>query len=134
IYTFLQDQLGVRWLWPGELGEDVPRQKKIVLEKLMVRYYPQIRARAGLFNFSRMSNRGYGRAHLWTRRQRLQLDSLRSEGGHGFGHWWDRHHETQPELFALQPDGTRSGWPSPRTAKLCMSNPAVWQQWLADVE
>lgn len=134
IYTFLQDQLGIRWLWPGELGEDVPRQKKIVLEKLMVRYYPQIRARAGLFNFSRMSNRGYGRAHLWTRRQRLQLDSLRSEGGHGFGHWWDRHHETQPELFALQPDGTRSGWPSPRTAKLCMSNPAVWQQWLADVE
>ena len=25
IYTFLQDRLGVRWLWPGELGEDVPQ-------------------------------------------------------------------------------------------------------------
>ena len=73
IYTFLQDQLGVRWLWPGELGEDVPRHKKIVLDPLMVRYHPQIRARSGVFNFSRLSNRSYGRAQAWTRRQRLQL-------------------------------------------------------------
>ncbi|MBN1672847.1 MAG: hypothetical protein JXR37_17515 [Kiritimatiellae bacterium] len=23
VYTFLQDYLDVRWLWPGELGEDI---------------------------------------------------------------------------------------------------------------
>jgi hypothetical protein len=134
VYTFLQDQLGVRWLWPGELGEDIVRRETIAVPRQLVRYHPQIRARGGAFNFSMLSNKGYGKAHDWTRRQRLQLGSLEIGGGHGFGDWWDRFHETQPELFALQPDGTRSGHPSPRTAKLCESNPAVWKRWLADVE
>lgn len=133
IYTFLQDQLGVRWLWPGELGEDVPRRKRIELKPFEYRYHPQIRARGGAFNFSALSNKGYGRAHQWTRRQRLQLDSLRSEGGHAFGDWHERFFETKLELFALQPDGTRGTFPSPRNMKLCQSNPAVWQQWLTDV-
>ncbi|MCA9122732.1 MAG: DUF4838 domain-containing protein [Planctomycetaceae bacterium] len=134
VYTFLQDKLGVRWFWPGELGEDVPRRKRITLDPFEFRYHPQIRARGGAFNFSALSNKGYGRSHQWTRRQRLQLDSLRSEGGHAFGDWHERFHETRPELFALQPDGTRGTHPSPKNVKLCQSNPAVWEQWLADVE
>ena len=36
-------------------------------------------------------------------------------------------HETHPGIFALQPDGTRNGHPSPRNAKLCQSNPKVWE-------
>lgn len=134
IYSFLQGQLGIRWFWPGELGEDVPRRTKVSFEPFVFRYHPQIRARAGAFNYSVLSNRGYGRAHQWSRRQRLQLGSLQNEGGHAFGDWWDRFHEKQPDLFALQPDGTRSGHPNPRNAKLCQSNPAVWRQWMADVE
>jgi hypothetical protein len=55
-------------------------------------------------------------------------------GGHAFSHRWDRFHETQAELLALQPAGARSGHPSPRTAKLRQSNPAGWKQWLADVK
>jgi hypothetical protein len=134
IYTFLQDQLGVRWLWPGELGEDVPRRGRIVIGTFEYRHHPQIRARGGAFNFSILSNKGYGRAHDWSRLQRLHLGSLEVGGGHGFGDWWDRFHESQPELFALQPNGKRDGHPSPKNAKLCQSNPAVWQQWLAGVE
>ncbi len=134
VSTFLQDQLGVRWLWPGELGEDIPQRKQIAFEPFEYRYHPQIRARGGAFNFSALSNKGYGRAHRWTRRQRLQLDSLRSEGGHAFGDWHERFHKTKPELFALQPDGTRGTHPSPKNVKLCQSNPAVWEQWLSDVE
>lgn len=133
IYTFLQDYMGVRWLWPGELGEDVPRRERMAFEPFTFRYHPQIRARGGAFNFSSLSNKGYGRSHQWTRRQRLQLDSLASEGGHAFSDWHERLFKTKPELFALQPDGTRGTHPSPRTMKLCQSNPAVWEQWLADV-
>jgi len=134
VYTFLQDHLGVRWLWPGELGEDIIRRKTVAFAPFEYRYRPQVRARGGVFNFSMLSNKGYGRAHTWTRLQRLQLGSLEIGGGYAFGHWWDRLHKTQPEFFALQPDGTRSGHPGPRNAKLCQSNPAVWKQWLADVE
>jgi len=133
IYTFLQDRLGVRWLWPGELGEDIPQSNRIAFEPFAYRYHPQIRARGGAFNFSALSNKGYGRSHQWTRRQRLQLDSLRSEGGHAFGDWHERFHKTRPALFALQPDGTRGTHPSPKNVKLCQSNPEVWEQWLADV-
>ncbi|MEX1039647.1 MAG: hypothetical protein WDZ51_03380, partial [Pirellulaceae bacterium] len=132
VYTFLQEQLSVRWLWPGELGEDVPRSKTISIPAMTYRYHPQIRARSGLFNFSARGNRGYGRAQDWTRQQRLQLSSLELEGGHAFTDWWERFNESHREFFALQPDGTRSGFPNPRTVKLCQSNPAVWQQWLTD--
>lgn len=134
VYTFLQDHLGVRWLWPGELGEDVVRQETIALAPLLFRYHPQIRARGGAFNFSMLGNRGYGKAHDWTRLQRLQLHSLDMEGGHGFGDWWERYHQSHPDIFALQADGTRSGFPNPRTAKLCQSNPKVWELWLKGVE
>lgn len=134
VYTFLQDQLGVRWLWPGELGEDVPKSDRIAISAaLEYRYHPQMRARGSMFNYCRLGNKGYGRSQEWTMRQRLQLDSLAIEGGHGFGDWWDRYHEKYPEIFALQPDGTRSGHPSPHNAKLCMSNPKVWDLWLEGV-
>ena len=134
VYTFLQDQLGVRWLWPGELGEDVPKSERLVISTpLEYRHHPQLRARGSMFNYCRLGNKGYGRSHEWTMRQRLQLDSLAIEGGHGFGDWWDRYHEKHPEIFALQPDGTRSDFPSAHNVKLCMSNPKVWELWLEGV-
>lgn len=135
VHTFLQDQLGVRWFWPGSLGEDVPQQERIVLNTPFEhRHHPQILSRGGVFHYSSLENiRGYGHSHEWTMRQRLQLDSFTMDGGHGFGDWWDRYHEKHPEIFALQPDGTRSGHPTPRTAKLCMSNPKVWELWLENV-
>ncbi|MFO7906355.1 MAG: DUF4838 domain-containing protein [Planctomycetota bacterium] len=134
MYTFLQKHLHVRWLWPGELGEDVLKQPTIALAPFQYRYHPQIRGRRTVIRFSQLGDGGYGRSHDWVRRQRLQLDSLTFTGGHAFTDWWDRFGEERPELFALQPDGTRGGWPNPRTVKICQSNPAVWKQWLADVE
>ncbi|MEM7316259.1 MAG: DUF4838 domain-containing protein, partial [Planctomycetota bacterium] len=135
IYTFLQDNLDVRWFWPGELGEDVPQRRRVVLPLAEIRYHPQLRARGGLFNFSALGNKGYGRAQDWSRRQRLQLDSLRIGGGHAFNSWHDRFIEKSPELFALQPDGSRGTYPpNSRNVKLCQSNPDVWSTWLADVE
>lgn len=133
VYTFLQDQLGVRWLWPGELGEDVVRRERIAVAEQEHRYHPQIRSRGGVFNYCQLGNKGYGKSQDWTRLQRLQLDSMQMTGGHGFGDWWDRYHEKHPEIFALQPDGTRSDFPSAHNVKLCMSNPKVWDLWLQGV-
>ena len=134
VYTFLHDRLGVRWLWPGEAGEDVPENRAIRIAPFAYRFHPPIRARSGVFNFSSLGNRGYGRSHEWTKAQRLQLHSLDVSGGHGFGDWWDRFHETNPDFFALQPNGKRDGFPGGKNAKICESNPAVWQQWLKDVQ
>lgn len=133
VFTFLQDKLGVRWLWPGELGEDVVPRRTIRLAGSQQRHHPRIRSRGGIFHFSSLGNKGYGRAHDWTRLQRLQLHSLEIEGGHAFSTWWERYHAAHPEVFALQPDGTRSGYPGPRTVKICESNPKVWELWLNEV-
>ena len=134
VYTFLQDQLGVRWLWPGELGEGVVKSDTIKVAPMEYRYHPSIVSRGGVFHYSSQDGGGYGRSHDWTLHQRLMLDSMPMEGGHGFGDWWERYHKTHPEIFALQPDGTRSGFPNPRTVKLCASNPKVWELWLKQVE
>ena len=134
VYCFLQDQLGVRWFWPGESGEDVVRSDRVVVAPMERRYHPQIRSRSGVLHYSALGSKGYGKSHDWTLRQRLQLDSLEMAGAHGFGDWWDRYHEQHPDIFALQPDGTRSGFPNAHNAKLCMSNPKVWELWLQDVK
>ncbi|MCA1808010.1 MAG: DUF4838 domain-containing protein [Kiritimatiellia bacterium] len=135
VYTFLQDYLGVRWLWPGELGEDIVESPTIAVAHGEYRYHPTIRGRASFLVFSTLlQNSGYGISRDWSRRQRLQLDSMDVYMGHAFKYWWERFHETHPEFFALQPDGTRSGFPGAHVAKICQSNPAVWKQWLQDVE
>ena len=134
VYTFLQDYLHVRWLWPGEIGEDLLPQKTIAFEPFQFRYHPQIRSRSGMFVRLSLGDNKEGPDELWTRYQRVQLNSLELAGGHAFGHWWDKYHEQHPEYFALQPDGTRSPHPTPNNTKLCDTNPAVWQQWLTEVE
>ncbi len=134
VYTFLQDYLDVRWLWPGETGRDIVEQETITFSPFQYRYHPQFRFRAGLFNFSKLGNIA-SPTYEWVRLQRLQLHSLdMAVGGHAYTDWWDRFNETHPEYFALQPDGTRSGYPRPRTVKLCISNPAVWDEWFRDVQ
>ena len=134
VYTFLQDYLNVRWLWPGDTGEDVLKKDKIAFSPFEHRYHPQIRARSGIIHYSGLPGGGYGTSRDWTRQQRLQLSSMEFSGGHAFSDWWERFHKDHPEYFALQPDGTRSGFPDPRTVKMCHSNPDVAKQWLKEVE
>jgi hypothetical protein len=133
VYTFIQDQLDVRWLWPDE--EDIIKQKTITIMPCEIRYHPQFRSRGGMFQKLSLGDNTEGPDELWTRFQRVQLDSMELLGGHAFGHWWEKHHETNPDFFALYPDGERKESRfSPRTTKLCDSNPAVWKQWLVEVD
>ena len=97
VYTFLRDQLGVRWLWPGE--EDVIQQERIAIAPCEVCYHPQIRAREGMFTKLSLGDNKEGPDELWARFQRLQLDSMELEGGHGFGHWWEKYSKTNPDFF-----------------------------------
>lgn len=133
VYTFLQDFLEVRWLMPGELGIDVIAQKTLAFEPFEYRYHPQFRLRSNLFRLSDLGD-SRGISHEWARFQRLQLDSLTAgTGGHHYDRWWNQYHESNPEYFALQPDGTRSGFPGPSIVKRCKSNPEIWDLWLDDV-
>lgn len=132
VYTFIQEKLNVRWLWPGE--EDIIKQSRIAFAPFELRYHPQIRARAGMFTKLSLGDNKEGPDELWDRFQRVQLDSMEINGGHGFGDWWSWYHESHPEYFAAAPDGSRPPVAfNSRNTKLCESNPAVWNQWLENV-
>jgi len=124
IYTFIEKRLGVRWLWPGPLGEDIIKQDTIAFAPFEYRFHPVFLKR-----------------HLWPRsprdwhlHQRHLLYSFNCNNGHAFTDWWDKYHEAHPEYFAMQPNGTRAPPGPPRDVKLCLSNPGVWKQWLDNAE
>lgn len=134
VFTFLQERIGVRWLYPGKLGTDYPGAESLRIAPFTYRYHPQFRARAGVFA---QLNRGKKEddGQIWVKHQRLLLDSLYLEGGHPLKDWWEKYHQTKPELFALQPDGTRGTFPAdPESKKLCEGEPALWQTWLDEMQ
>lgn len=110
VYTFLQKQLGVRWLWPGDDGEFItPLKKYTVPAGLAVNFTPAFKIRA-------MSPCHWHRhvpTEIWMARNFLNGDSrtlaIRDKTGAvrlGGGHRvvvYDRKKtfETKPELFSL---------------------------------
>ncbi|MBN1672833.1 MAG: DUF4838 domain-containing protein [Kiritimatiellae bacterium] len=133
VYTFLQKYLDVRWLWPGELGEDIVKRSTLALAPFTYRHHPQLRQRDILRLWGMDRPNAKGPNLDWMLRQRLYLRSLGSPAGHSFTDWWDKYRASHRDYFALQPDGTRSGYPAPENAKLCVANPAVATQWLDNV-
>jgi len=147
VTTFLEDHLGVRFLWPGELGKVVPRQETIEIAAIDHRFAPLLRQRrirmAGGFG-TRMAKGGerlvvtaedYTRFNQaaaatqstdagWAGWHRLG-GSLRLMSGHSMGHMWEKYGEEHPEWFAMAPNGSRDQSNSPHRARLCVSNPDV---------
>ena len=124
VYTFLEKKLDVRWLWPGALGEDIIKRETVALAPFEYRFHPVFLTR----HFWPRNPRD------WHQHQRLYLYSSPFACGHAFTDWWDKYHETHPEYFALQPNGTRTPPKEGSTVKLCISNPGVWTQWLDNTE
>ncbi len=73
IYAFIHDYLDVRWLWPGESGEEFDKRDRIAFEPFEYRYHPQLRARSKVLSFSVvLKHSAYGQSGNWARRQRIQ--------------------------------------------------------------
>ncbi|HKB40150.1 MAG TPA: DUF4838 domain-containing protein [Gemmataceae bacterium] len=144
VTTFLEDKLGVRYLWPGELGKVVPRRETIVVADFQHRFTPplaQRRIRSLAYHdriqvgLDRLGFKKEGYERLRAEAQRTQAESpdwfgwhrlggnLNLSGGHAFGHLWAKYGKDHPEWFALQADGSRDQSRSPDRARLCKSNP-----------
>ncbi len=135
---FLDHQMGVRWLWPGEAGTYVPEQRTIVAPDLHVREQPalaQRKLRTQLHGEPSQENcrlltdeqrlQLYGELAQWKRHHQMGRRST-FDFGHAFGKWWSTYSEEHPDWFAKPPAGT-----APRTGnrtKLCVSNPEVAAQ------
>ena len=142
---FLEQFCGVRWLWPGELGEVVPEKKRIEVPEGTVIDRPAFRVRC----WSWVSF-GYGsyygaqeRKDLndWTRRRQRFGSSLPgAAGGMGFGHAFSdyitpaKDGKDHPEYFSLVSPANWVGAVKPSAPartndsvhwQLCTGNPEV---------
>lgn len=144
VYDFLEKEVGVRWLFPGEHGEVVPQHRRLLLSDLNRRYQPPVAKRKvrnvavsreetfrpllekwGIPLADWKTAHGPATTGPWFVRQRLGA-RIELDGGHAYDGWYETYGKTHPEWFALQPDGTRHQ-KLPRE-RLCKSNPALWDE------
>lgn len=147
VYEFLEKHMKVRWLWPGRLGEVIPRRTDIRVTRWNQTRTPQIihsRFRdGGAFQgsadawSSESARAGYVRDQtVWLRRHRFS-SSVNLNTGHAFTGYWKRFSETHREFFNLLPDGTRRSDPNyfdgtPELISMCVSEPGFWRQVVED--
>ncbi len=149
VTTFLEQELGCRYLWPGESGNVVPKRKTITVNSINVRFTPLLKQRN--IRWSDYSSRiqegldrlGFTREDFQKARENAastQSESSDWMGWHRMGgtlglrtgdgtilpaETWDRFLREHPEWFAMQLDGSRYFDPSWERPRLCKSNPAL---------
>jgi len=117
VYEFLEKHLQVRWLWPGELGEVIPRRADLSVDAwdqtgqpafVHTRWRDGGPAIAGTQGWSspEARSRFISEQGQWLRRHRFAL-GLNMDIRHAFTRWWEQQGEAHPEYFNLLPDGTR---------------------------
>jgi hypothetical protein len=138
VYEWLERELGVRWLWPGELGTQVPRTKTVALRAVDATVTPRLfqrYVRPGLgftsgnpaLGFTSKAAEDYARAQtVFVRRHRMGR-SERMTYGHAFTDWWEKYGKDHPEWFQLYKGKRGPEKPGARFA-MCVSNPGLHQQ------
>ncbi|MFP4249598.1 MAG: DUF4838 domain-containing protein [Armatimonadota bacterium] len=146
VYDLLQDQLGVRWLWPGETGTVIPDSPTVSVGEIDIHEAPQLKQRklrtgirssllSRIEHFTgpldrTMSGELANDQNVWLRRMRMGR-SLFMNYGHAFTRWWERFGEEHPEYFALY-DGAREPAGNADRVKMCVAEPALWDAVIAD--
>ena len=148
VYEFLEKAFGVRWLWPGKLGEYIPQTANAVWkddvltgqQKLLhsrIRYQPwrrSVKAWSGP-----KAKREFEQAtYIWILRNRMvRAESM--EYGHSYVRFYEKYSKEYPGIFNLLPNGHRKSDPyysygSPRVISMCVSNEKLVdlaiKQWL----
>ena len=144
VTTFLEESLGCRFLWPGELGKVVPTSTTIAIAPIDRSETPLLGQRKirnmsygdrdakGLLRL-RVTEEDYHRLRAksettesedggWFTWQRLG-GSLGLAGGHAFGDAWKQWSVDHPEWFAMQRNGSRDQSKlGPERSRFCVSN------------
>ena len=122
VTTFLENECGVRWLWPAPSGEVVPRKKSIKVKTGLRSEKPAFAVRV----------LKYGIPSIWARRMKLG-QSMDYRVGHAFNSFINPkdYFKTHPEYFGLvsainwvgSNDKPATAARNPR--QLCTTNPEV---------
>lgn len=143
VYELLDRYLGVRWLWPGELGTYIPPRDTMVIEDTLNEVHaPRLKFRifrtAGVRHwdldhepepvkrlaFSEAALKAYQEdLALYLGRHRVGGGHRKPVVGHYFHDWWGTYGDRHPEWFMLRPDGKRGPVRGDeRRVAMCVSN------------
>ena len=149
VYGFLDSKLKVRWLYPGEEGVYIPETKNISFKDgetyrrtphfiwgwLRKSNYSAVNQNPRMpkaWRFPEAAEKQITRdmANFTKRHRHGRITPINY--GHAFVKWPERFSKTHMDYFGVSPYG-KPGIPSmPKYAKLCLSNPAVIDQIIAD--
>lgn len=142
VYSFLEDQLAVRWTEPGDRGVCYRRRQLLQLETgefswhpTLVRRHirtgirlnrpPVVKSHVAEFSSFAVSKEAHNQAVrdvvVWSKRMRMGGHESIAYG-HAFTEWWQRFGETHPEYFALNKYGKREP-EVPESASSSADNP-----------
>lgn len=140
VYDFLEREMGVAWIWPGEVGEFVPRREVPMCEGLRRRGREPLELRkfggepdtekipagGSMYGWADIANarRDVEARRLWLIRHRIGA-RRKFNGSHAFTDWWKRYGKDHPEYFNLLTNGRReplAGDEDGRNVTLCVSN------------
>ncbi|HEV7926217.1 MAG TPA: DUF4838 domain-containing protein [Verrucomicrobiae bacterium] len=128
VYDILEDDMQVRWLWPGQLGEVIPHRDNLALAPAEGIVQPRLW-------FKEWRGGSSEGERIWLKRQRFGR-SIQPQYGHSFGKYWERFGQTHPEYFTMLPDGTRrmdpTGDGEAEYVHMCVSEPGLARQIIAD--
>lgn len=134
VYAFLEEFVGVRFYFPGELGTVVPRKSEIDIPSLDRVVTPNFLVREWYLGdqaywFGKDKNDAEGTRMKGLAWLRLRMGSRRIPLCHGSNqfHYLDRFGKTHPEYFSLKTNGLRHTDPHavPFAGHLCWSSPVV---------
>jgi len=129
VYHFLEQYCGVRWYMPGDLGTVVPRQPTIRVPVMDETIAPDYEYRYPWFcNFEDSPDDA-----IWYRRMRFGA-ACPVQIIHSFGEL-AKYKDQHPEYFAMIGGARDFGGRSclGGGANLCLSNPAVADQWVKEI-
>ncbi|MBR5026532.1 MAG: hypothetical protein IKX48_15835, partial [Victivallales bacterium] len=145
LYDILENENDCHWLWPGELGESIPKTgcfqfttgRREVSTKLKFFFWRQLWGNKALWPSPEAFSHFMTAEVRWLLRHRSNRDLSEQHYPHAFESWPGKYLQTHPEFFNLLPDGTRR--PSPlnwggqqKLISMCTGSPAFRQQIVKD--
>lgn len=149
VTTFLEDELGCCYLWPGQSGKVIPKRITITVGALNVHFTPLLKQRKIRWSgYSSRIQQGLDRLRyskkdfLLARDKAATIESASPDwmDWHRMGgtlglrtgdgtilsaEAWKRFLKEHPDWFAMQADGSRYFDPNWERPRLCLSNPAL---------
>ena len=152
VYDYLENDLGVKWIWPGELGEVIPARTKLEVGKIDrsgIEPLVARRMRESGYSSNVKTITGWSSVDAWRKFMETQhLFLIRHRMGasvnlfhnHGFDSYWKTYGKIKPELFSLLTNGKREplkGDPPGQYITMCVSNPElhkiIIQKWRSSI-